>query len=301
MVPIFNRIPFVAGLVARDDFSVILDSVSRKYDIVFLCNDYPGLEQGKYSPEFLRHRVKAYEKKGLEILVVCITNDEYSLERQGRTPIIFVLGEQMERTIEHLASRTQSFVVHSPIPKTIDALLRFAPNKSTVYFYHGFDIRDYRRLAYNYNSIDMENWRPSIEKIKKDRENSMANVMRQPKSKVVFISKYLKRVAIEDTALDLHSAHVIPNYVDTDFFLHSIKNPEQRNKILLIRSFSATNYANDVAIKAINILLKEKTLNLSFTIRGFGELFESVTRGLVGQPNVDLKKGVLTLRDKKFA
>ena len=294
IIPIFNRLPFAASVVERDEFSIALDSISRKYDIVFLCNDYPHLMQAKYSPEFLRHRVKAYEKQGLDILVVCIKPHAYRLERQGRSHVIFLLKQDIDRTIEHFVSRTQSFVVHSPRPETVNALLRFAPNKNTVYFYHGFDIRDYRRLAYNYSSIDIENWRSSIEKDKKQRENSMAKIIKQPKSKIVFVSNYLKKVAIRDTGLDLDSANVIPNYIDTDFFIHFIKKPEHRNKILLIRSFSATNYANDVAIKAINILLKENKLNLSFTIRGFGRLFESMTRSLVGRQNVDLKQGVLT-------
>jgi glycosyltransferase involved in cell wall biosynthesis len=106
----------------------------------------------------------------------------------------------------------------------------------------------------------------------------------------VFVSNYMRRVAIADTGNiireDRHA--IIPNPIDEKLFNYKQKSPEDRRHILLIRPFNSLKYAPDIAIDTILELSKSKIFNkLNFTIYGEGEYFY-LTDKLKGMKNISI-------------
>src|SRR5690606_21877446 len=94
-----------------------------------------------------------------------------------------------------------------------------------------------------------------------------------PNLHLVFVSDHLARQALSDLDVEIPRAQysVIHNVVDGDFFTYAEKSAEQRHKILSIRPYTKTTYANDLAVKAILELASEPWFNqLQFRLVGDG-------------------------------
>lgn len=105
----------------------------------------------------------------------------------------------------------------------------------------------------------------------------------------VFVSEWMRMITETDTLAKVKDGHIIPNPIDSSVFLYFQKNPEDRKKILLIRSFNSKKYANDLAVEAILRLSKKDFFSdLTFSIYGVGKDFANLTEGLKQFPNVFL-------------
>jgi glycosyltransferase involved in cell wall biosynthesis len=105
----------------------------------------------------------------------------------------------------------------------------------------------------------------------------------------VFVSEWLQNSCESDLGVSILHKHVIPNSIDTDRFSFNMKNPEQRKKILAIRSFNARNYANDILVDVILQLSNKPYFSeLSFSIYGEGYLFNNLTKKINQFKNVSL-------------
>jgi L-malate glycosyltransferase len=107
--------------------------------------------------------------------------------------------------------------------------------------------------------------------------------------KFVFVSQWIKNAAESDLGISISRSHVIPNGVDTTQFEYQKKSEDDRLKILLIRSFIARNYSNDLSVDAIIELSKKSFFrDLHFTIYGEGYLFKPLINKVKHFANVEV-------------
>lgn len=113
-----------------------------------------------------------------------------------------------------------------------------------------------------------------------------------------FISKWMKNTTAIDTLSRFTKYRIIPNPIDNHLFTYLPKSPEQRKKILLIRSFDNRKYANDLAVNAILALSKRKMFNdLSFNIYGEGTLFSKLMSPLHKFGNINIENRFLSQKE----
>jgi glycosyltransferase involved in cell wall biosynthesis len=87
---------------------------------------------------------------------------------------------------------------------------------------------------------------------------------------------------------------VIHNPIDTTLFAYHPKPPEQRKKILSISSYASRVYANDLSVRAIQLLAKRPWFGeLVFRFVGDGRLFDEVLAPLRQFDNVVIERRFL--------
>jgi glycosyltransferase involved in cell wall biosynthesis len=115
--------------------------------------------------------------------------------------------------------------------------------------------------------------------------------------KLVFVSRYFAEEVMEDLGFRIPEAHyeIIHNPIDTDIFRYRDKPLEQRKKVLSIRPYASAKYANDLSVKAIELLSSEPWFgDLEFRMIGDGPLFEQTLAPLRGFDNVHIERRFLT-------
>jgi N-acetyl sugar amidotransferase len=247
--------------------------------VLVISTHYPNTDY-IYGDVFVHTRLKEY-KKYFDVLVVgynkSLVNDR-TYEYEGISVNIvndldrffdLVIAEQPDVIIGHLIQHIY-----------VDFLISL--KKPLVIFFHGFETTSWRRRLMNYTSPGdlrylvpyvIENIK-QLSKVKKLVKHSNA----RNDIKFVFVSEWLREAASHDLKLPINNSTVIPNGINVDLFDYKLKSSAHRKRILLIRSFKAKNYANDLAIEAILKLSKKDFFNdLEITIHGEGYLFKSLT------------------------
>ena len=267
------------------------------YDIVLFCPNYPDLTASRGNGgEFVRTRVGAYVRRGLSVLVVEVTrlNRAVVLEQQSGHACLRIAPIALEELLRCVAGSYRAVVVHALTPQLGALLTRHVAPERIAYFFHGAEIRDYRRLHFNHGTPDMELQRHARDTTHFARMAAARNVIREGRSPMVFVSNYLRTVAERDTGLAIPQAHVIPNFIDVDFYRYRAKDAALARRILLIRSFEAANYAADIAVDAIlELLATPLGATLRFTVCGFGRHFRALTAPLKAYDNVVVREGYL--------
>lgn len=273
----------VADLLPRD----------RVYDCALICGAYPGGRRD-YGGGFIHSRVAAYNKAGLSTLIIessALNKDNWFNEHDG-IDCLRANNHDLGRVLQQVQKRYGILLMHSPTPDIVEALPR--RTGPAVAWLHGFEVRDYRRLFYNFTSAQRELLRGQLDDVNASRFQSARKLFANTDIHKVFVSDYIRRVAETDVGATALNAHVIPNFIDTDHFSAQQKSGELGRKVLLIRSFAARNYANDIATEAISLLAgRDGFKKIEFTLCGFGRDFQALTEPLRGLSNVTLREGVL--------
>jgi len=271
----------------------------KPYQAVLICPSYPG---GKriYGGEFIRSRSEKYVASGLDLLILEVStkNQAPILDHYEGITVLRTSPDNLELIVRSLEPEVEAFLTHSPTPETILTLNEIVPSERQVHWFHGFDIRDYRRMYFDYSTSELAQLKPRLDEMNRKRKEVIGPLLANPLSKKVFVSKFLKNIAEIDMVQETHNAHVIPNFISEEIFEFSEKRPEQARQMLLIRSFAYRNYANDIAIEAISSLRdRDGFEDISITIRGFGEQFRELTDLISGLANVDVVEGLLSQED----
>ena len=111
------------------------------------------------------------------------------------------------------------------------------------------------------------------------------------------MSKFLADVVMQDygVVIPKSSYSIINNPIDTGIFKYKTKKPEDRYKILSVRPFATRMYANDLTMKAINLLSSRKDFDkFEILIVGDGKLFDNTVSILKKFPNVKVKRSFLS-------
>ena len=272
---------------------------TSRYELALVCTAYPG-GQRVYGGEFVKVRVDEYAALGHSTLVIesSPSNEAPRLDVVDGVDVLRILPDHLGFFLRFLEPAVGSFLTHSPSPETLAALSGVIDSDRQFHWFHGYEVRDYRRLYFNYTTPEMARLRRRLDRISRERLSAAAKCFSDPLSSKVFVSEYLKEIAQIDTGAAAVNAQVIPNFVDGDRFAFVRKTPDQARRMLLIRSFSNRNYANDIAIEAISLLKnREGFERIRFTIRGFGGEFQELTKSIAGLPNVDVAEGYLSRKE----
>lgn len=267
-------------------------------DIVVICAAYPGPDQ-PYGGEFIRTRVEGYVKASIRVSVLVVSARVVQPKFEdcclSSAAVLRVPRRFLESVLRQVASGNSAVFIHSPAPDFQSLSAEIIDRKRISFWFHGFEIRDYRRLYFNYNTSEMARLRIRLDDVNAQRFSAAKIALADSDIKKVFVSKYLRKIAEIDTEVVAQNAYIIPNSIDVDRFKFVKKTGEQATKILLIRSFSRANYGNDIALNAIRILSQRPGFEkLHFTIRGFGELFGELTQGVRQFSNVDVEEKYCT-------
>lgn len=111
----------------------------------------------------------------------------------------------------------------------------------------------------------------------------------------IFVSNWLKKTAEKTSGINFRNAYVIPNWVDENIFKYSVKNADERKKLLVVKKFSPSqHYAVDQIVLAIRNLSRTSIFNdLTIDIYGDGEAFDYLLKPLANYKNVRIKRGFI--------
>lgn len=258
--------------------------------LAVVSNDYPGPDL-LYGDTFVHSRVKCYQAS-CDVVVIGYNPHllkDRVFEYEGIS--VWITRDQsfFEQKIKEY--NPDAIVAHLIQHTIANLLLSF--HKPLVIFIHGFEALSWKRRLMNYTKVgDVPYLWKYIRENRRQLKGLTTFVDKARKRKDVhfaFVSNWLRKAAMQDVNAEFENAHVIPNGIDTTLFSFQKKTEEQRKKILILRSFKARNYANDLAVEAIKILSKKKFFNeLEFCIYGEGYLFKSITDQVKHLPNVIL-------------
>ena len=268
---------------------------TTKKSFVILCNAFPG-ENQPHGGEFIQTRYGAYVNAGLDGDVIHISPEVKVLEverhKGSKNRIIRVSLDHIDFVICKIGSGNCKVLCHSPTPILQRKLQRYVvPNSRLNYWFHGFEVRDYRRLYFNFTTVEMSENRRIMNNILASRREASQISFPSPHIRKIFVSEYLRNIAVEDMDAPVSNAHIIPNFINNELFKFKEKSADCMRNYLVLRSFERRNYGNDIAMKAIKLASKEPGFqDLKFTIRGFGKRFKEEVEILEGYSNIDIQE-----------
>jgi glycosyltransferase involved in cell wall biosynthesis/SAM-dependent methyltransferase len=260
-----------------------------------LTKQYPFYDD-LYRYGFLHSRVRAYKENDLLVDVFRTTSEPGQVFREFEG--IDVASGDMRLLNETLKSgRYKNILVHLLDDKMWEVLDQHIDNIRVTVWVHGAEIQSWQHRSCDFLNLSEQ----EIERQKKLSDKrikfwqSILNDINQ-NLHLIFVSNYLKNQSEKDLNLVLpeSSYSIISNYINSDVFTYNEKKPEDRLKILSIRSHSKRVYANDLTTAAIIALSKKSFFDeLSFTIIGDGELFDKNVEPLHAFKNIKIIKRFL--------
>jgi glycosyltransferase involved in cell wall biosynthesis len=263
--------------------------------VLVLTNHYPDYDD-LYRNGFVHSRVKSYRRAGLEVDVFLLRHDQ-PLSYREFEGVSVTSGSKVALHRLLGSARYKCVSVHFLDPDMWEVLSEhITSGYRVIVWVHGSEIQPWWRRSFNYcTKAQLEAAKCSSER----RITFWRDVLRSAGRRIhlVFVSEYFAREVMEDLAIDIPTSNysIIHNPIDTDLFEYVPKDPEQRCKILSIRSYASLKYANDLMVDAI-LRLKEKPFfgDLEFRLIGRGRMFDSLLQPLRGIRNVTIQEGFLT-------
>lgn len=285
---------FTGVVIGSDLNSGTATPLLPKNETLVVSGSYPSYD-ALYNHMFVHRRNKLYADSSLFVDVMCINNREESGFREFENINVTVGGaEKLASAIKSGMVRT--VCVHFLTPYIWDVLKNYLDKINLIVWSHGSDIQPWHRRAYNYETQqDIDEAKKASEK----REAFWKEVFEYSERfdiRFVCVSEFFKKQIEEDYNISLEGkCSVIHNCIDTDLFSYEKKTPEQRFKIMSVKSFSSLTYANDITQQAILELSKTPEFaQMTFDLYGDGERFEQDTEQIKKFSNVHLHKGFLT-------
>lgn len=285
-----KRISFADEQLSANGNCLLLRS-----DALVLTNNYPSADD-LYRNMFVHARVKAYKEAGLALDVVRMHPFAKSGFREyNGINIAEGFGEQL---ISALTSGTvKTICVHFLDQEMWSILKLYLDQIRLLIWVHGSEIQPWWRREYNYNSKE------ALDQARHESEKRMKlwdEVFRMTEKydiHFVFVSQYFADEVMEDYKVELRNDcySIIHNLINEEIFTYIEKSPDQRKKILTIKSFSSAKYGNDITVKAILELSKRPIFkDIEFNIYGRGEHFNTINKPLRKFSNVRLNDRFLS-------
>lgn len=269
-------------------------------NVLLVTNNYPSYND-LYKNAFVHSRVKEYKKSGIKLDVFRFLPKDQPVSFDEFETIDVVKGSTA--LLDKMLSQGQykKVLVHFLDQKMWSVLENYIDKVEVIVWVHGADIQPWWRRKFNYTNHTEEQMKPIIAR-SNEKEQFWKSVLTQgyPNLHLVFVSQQFAQQSLSDLGVELNSSQysIIHNYIDNKAFQYEEKHPEMRKKILSIRPFASTTYANDLTVQAILELSKEPWFNeLSFTIIGDGILFDEITAPLKEFKNVRLEKRFLNQQE----
>ncbi len=260
---------------------------------LLLTNHYPAYDD-LYRNGFLHTRVGAYRAQGLPVDVFRLRpNEPVSFQEFDNVDV--TTGSQTVLKNMLGSGLYKSVLVHFLDPQMWEVLRLHVHVIRTIIWVHGAEIQPWWRRAHNYRNEEQR----QLGKLESERRmNFWRNLLNPMPSnlQLVFVSHHFAEEVMEDLGFRLpqDQYRIIHNPINTQLFSYQEKPPEQRKKILSIRPYVSRTYANDLSVKAIELLAKKPWFGeLEFRMIGDGPLFEETLAPLRKYPNVRIEKGYL--------
>lgn len=271
----------------------VSDLLYARHDFVVVAVTYPhGWRRGS---EFVRQRVRAYAAAGLRGIVL-----DYSplnvadphVIAEANANVVAIRPADLAEALDALAKSGSPVLAHSPTPQAIDELRERVPGERLAVWFHGYEVRDYRRLHGNTTTEEIFAIRHIRDGQNAERFRAAAPLFADEAITKVFVSDVQRRYSEFDVGEPARNFEIIPNGIDVDAYAARIRTPEEARRILLLRSFTTHNYASDVAVRALLLCSQRDGFkDLQVTVRGYGALFRSTVAELRHLDNVSISEG----------
>lgn len=258
-----------------------------------VTNHYPAYAD-LYRNGFVHSRVMAYKEQNLNVDIFRLRkNEAVSYHEFQNVDVVTGCQSTLNKMLE--SGQYKSVLVHFLDPEMWEVLKRFTHMVKVVVWVHGAEVQPWWRREYNYSDesqlavakVESEKrmafWRETL-------SNMPANL------KLVFVSRYFAEEVMEDVGFRIPEDRyeIIHNPIDTETFSYQQKPEEQRMKLLSIRPYASAKYANDLSVRAIELLAEKPYFkNLEFRMIGDGVLFEETLAPLRKYSNVTIERGFL--------
>lgn len=271
--------------------------------LLVISHAYPTLEN-PYPNGFVHRRIKAYQARGVNV-VVAIANPNLALEIREYDGVKVLSGKGAQLTALLKTVSFASYAVHFPtryLWTWIEAAYGAAPKADYsrwVMFIHGFESRRWIRSADSFptNAVRQKNIEATFYKQAFFRD---LLALKNGPSSFVFVSEFLRECAELDMEVTFpdERTHIIHNVIDTDLFSYQPKDPEQRFRILWLRSAGTMSYAPDLAVRALKIIKQSAWWDrVEVAIYGDGQHFQLFEDEFASDSNVRLHRGFLNQQD----
>lgn len=265
-------------------------------NVLVLTNHYPSYEN-LYRNMFVHKRLTAYKHQGMPIDVLRMYPfvKDCAREFEG-IDVLDSSGDMLDIILK--SGTVKTVCVHFLDESMWKILQKYKDSVRILIWLHGADIQPWWRRAYLYkNDSELEAGKAASDK----RMALWSQVFEQASCSdqihFIFVSQYFAEEVFSDykVVLSKEKYSIIHNFIDTDQFRYVPKSPEDRKKILSIRPYSSSVYANDLSVKAILELAKEPWFKeLDFGLYGRGPLFEELMLPLRDLPNVHIEETFFT-------
>ncbi|WP_325948643.1 glycosyltransferase family protein [Pseudomonas putida] len=260
---------------------------------LLLTNHYPAYAD-LYRNKFVHSRVSAYKQQGVEVDVFRLRDNEtVSYHEFENIDVVTGCRSTLAKMLER--NRYKSILVHFLDENMWNVLRPYLNTTQITVWVHGAEIQPWWRREYNFSTEE----ELRLGKLASDKRMSFWRAILQPMHKnlkLVFVSRYFAEEVMEDLGFRLPDRHyeIIHNPINTDNFSFIQKSVEQRKKVLSIRPYTSRTYANDLTVKAIELLAEKPWFkDMSFHLVGDGPLFDETLAPLRTYSNVRIERGFL--------
>ncbi|PWG81037.1 glycosyltransferase family 4 protein [Pararcticibacter amylolyticus] len=264
--------------------------MENKKKVLIINSNYPN-EGNLYGDVFVHSRVKHY----LDIFDIQILGCRPELDSDqfyNHEGVNVINASSKDKFMYYFnLQQPAAICIHFVSDWMIEAFIK-RTNIPILIWIHGYEALGWYRRLFNYSISSTFSFVKYM--ISNTRQmwymHKLASISNKTgKIQFIFVSNWMKRIMERDTLSQIKNYKIIPNPIDSDLFRYRKKTSDFRKKILLIRSFDSTKYANDVAIEAIKILSKRKFFGeLKISIYGKGKFFSVLTRDLTNYKNVEI-------------
>ncbi|MGK0149725.1 glycosyltransferase family protein [Pseudomonas putida] len=260
---------------------------------LLLTNHYPAYAD-LYRNKFVHSRISAYQQKGVEVDVFRLRDNEtVSYQEFQNIDVVTGCRSTLAKMLEK--NHYKSILVHFLDETMWNALRPYLNTTPIIVWVHGSEIQPWWRREYNFSTDEQLH----LGKLASDKRMRFWRDILQPMHKnlkLVFVSRYFAEEVMEDLGFRLpeDQYEIIHNPINTENFNFVQKAPEQRKKVLSIRPYTSRTYANDLTVKAIELLAEKPWFkDMSFRLMGDGPLFEETLAPLRSYSNVHIERGFL--------
>lgn len=266
--------------------------LQRRHDFVVVAVTYPY--RWRTGSEFVRRRVESYRAAGLDGVVIDysplnLTTPQVS---EDVAPVVSIRPADLPAALEAVAASGTPVLAHSPTPVAIGLLRDRIPSGRLAVWFHGYEVRDYRRLHGNTSTRELLAIRHIRDAQNADRFRAAAPLFSDEAVAKVFVSETQRRYSEFDVGTEARNVQIIPNLIDTNVYRARERSPEEARNVLLLRSFATHNYAADIAVRALEICSRRDGFSeMNVTVKGYGALFTDTVAPLRHLDNVTVEEG----------
>nr|WP_255622772.1 glycosyltransferase [Tessaracoccus sp. OS52] len=126
----------------------------------------------------------------------------------------------------------------------------------------------------------------------RDRFSAAAPLFEDDSITKVFVSQTQRAYSEFDVGTAAANVEIIPNHIDEEGYRARERTRDEARQILVLRSFAVHNYANDIALRAIEICSgRDGFSTLRITVRGYGRHFDEEVARVRSFENVTVDEG----------